>query len=101
MGYSAENEDSYSYSNELYLVFTRGLISGLENLKADMDADGILTASEWFEFASLDTLERDLNQHPVFLGNGDLVITDIHGVPIPGSGTVLLSAFLILRSFIE
>ncbi|MCD4722514.1 MAG: caspase family protein [Desulfobacula sp.] len=95
-GSSTEVEDSYAYTNEPYSIFTQGLILGLEDFNADLDKDGIILAQEWFDFSYDYTTGRVSNQHPVFSGNGDMVISSMHSVPIPGSGWLFLTAYLVL-----
>lgn len=84
LGSSGELEDSYSYDDQPYSIFTQGLIDGLTGFSADFDGDGLLMASEWFEFASDYTLAGVGNQHPVFWGD-DVLIADVAAVPLPGA----------------
>ena len=70
------------------------LISGLEGFKADSNHDGIILAGEWFDFSYDYTIDKVSNQHPVFSGNGDMVISLFSLVPIPGTIWMLGSGLL-------
>jgi hypothetical protein len=91
LGSSTELEDSYSYDDEPFGIFTQGLISGLEDGAADANNDGLLMSGEWFDFAANYTEGRVDNQHPVFWGDDDLLISNFSPVPLP-------SAFLLFGS---
>jgi hypothetical protein len=95
-GSSTEVEDSYAYTSEPYSIFTQGLIFGLEDFNADLDKDGIILAQEWFDFSYDYTTGRVSNQHPVFSGNENMVITSMHSVPIPGPGCLFLTLCIVL-----
>ena len=95
-GSSMEYEESYSYTNEPYSIFTQGLVLGLEDFNADLNKDGSFIAQEGFDFSYNYTTGSVLNQHPVFSGNGDIIISSIHSVPIPGSGWLFLVSCLVL-----
>jgi len=83
-GSSTELEDSYSYDEDQYSIFTQGLISGLSERVADSNDDGLLMAGEWFDFAYDYTVGNVSGQHPVLKG-GDALIADITPVPVPGA----------------
>lgn len=84
LGSSGELEDSYSYDDQPYSIFTQGLIDGLIDFSADLDDDGLLMASEWFGFASDYTVGSVNNQHPVLWG-ADVLIAGVSAVPLPGA----------------
>lgn len=93
-GSSTERQESYAYTNQPYSIFTQGLISGLENFNADLDNDGIILASEWFDFSYGYTTSNVSMQHPVFWGDGYAVITSMNSVPSPESFLLLASGLL-------
>ena len=88
-GSSSELESSYSFTSDSYSLFTDSLINGLSNWAADSDSDGILLASEWFQYSYDQTVDSLGVQHPVYFGE-DLMIASQTPVPIPG--TVFLLA---------
>lgn len=96
MGSSAEDQESYSYSDEPYSIFTQGLISGLESFNAASDPGELLTALAWFEAANSSTLARGLDQNPVFHGNPETIIIAVRAVPVPGSGGLLLFCLAVI-----
>jgi hypothetical protein len=102
LGSSAEDEDSYRYSDHPYSIFTQGLIDGLKNLQADSDENGILLAEEWFDFAADYTLGMVNNQHPVFRGDVDMILINQTAVPLPDSlwllGLGIVSLMVVRRS---
>ncbi len=88
-GSSSELESSYSFTSHSYSLFTDSLINGLSNWAADSDGDGILLASEWFQYSYDLTVDSLGIQHPVYFGE-DLIVASQAPVPIPG--TVFLLA---------
>ncbi len=96
MGSSAENQESYSYSDEPYSIFTQGLMTGLEVFNASSDPGKILTAFALFDAANSSTLARNLDQNPVFHGNPEMIISAVHTVPVPGSGCLLFFPLAVL-----
>lgn len=95
LGSSTESEQSYAYNSEPYSIFTTGLILGLENLNADSNDSGSLFSQEWFDYSYDYTTGMVVNQHPVFYGDSGLVIASAYSVPIPGSGFLLISGWLV------
>ena len=96
LGSSSELEDSYSYDDQPYSIFTQGLINGLTGFAADLNSDGLLMAGEWFDYASDYTLGSVSNQHPVFWGD-DVLIAEVSAVPLPGAFWLLVSALVGLK----
>ncbi len=94
LGSSREEEKSYSYNDQPYSVFTSGLIKGLSGFEADSNGDGLLMASEWYEYAASYTEANVNNQHPVFYGD-DTVIASI-AIPLPGAFSLLGAGILLL-----
>jgi hypothetical protein len=96
LGSSTEVEDSYSYDEDPYSIFTQGLINGLSGTAADSNSDGLLMAGEWFDFAYGFTTGSVSRQHPVFLGN-DVLIGEVSPVPLPGAVWLLGSGLAGLK----
>ena len=88
-GSSSELESSYSFTSDSYSLFTDSLIDGLSNFAADSDSDGILLASEWFQYSYDLTVDRLGIQQPVYFGE-DLMIASQTTAPVPIPGTVFL-----------
>ena len=97
-GSSTELELSYSFANDPYSLFTSSLIDGLNDWTADSNHDGILMASEWFQYSYIDTVGSLDSQHPIFYGE-DLIIASQTPAPVPIPGTIYLlgsGVFLLL-----
>lgn len=92
-GSSSELEDSYSYGEASYSIFTQGLINGLSAGAADRNGDSLIMAGEWFDYAYDYTVASVDGQHPVFYGN-DVLISAISAVPLPGTLWLLGSAIV-------
>ena len=90
-GSSSELEPSYSFASDPYSLFTDSLINGLSNWAADSDRDGILLASEWFQYSYDLTVDSWGVQQPVYFGE-DLMIASQTPAPVPIPGTVFLLA---------
>lgn len=88
-GSSSELDSSYSFTSDSYSQFTDSLISGLSNWAADSDSDGILLASEWFQYSYDLTVDSLGVQHPVYFGE-DLMIASQRPAPVPIPRTVFL-----------
>ncbi|MBU4264282.1 MAG: hypothetical protein KKC76_20720 [Proteobacteria bacterium] len=100
LGSSTELEDSYSYDEDSYSIFTQGLINGLIGAAADKNNDSLLMAEEWFNFAYDYTVSNIGKQHPVFWGN-DVLIANISTVPIPGTFWLVGSGIVGLRLIVK
>ena len=98
-GSSTEQELSYSFANDPYSLFTSSLINGLTDWTADSDHDGILMASEWFQFSYTDTVGALGYQHPIFYGD-DLIIASQPPAPVPIPGTIILLGSGMISLFI-
>lgn len=103
-GSSTEYEDSYAYPypHDPYSLFSLSLISGMNHRNADTEMDGVLSAGEWFQYSYDHTVERisqdSLFQHPVFLGDEDLIISRLTPVPLPGTFSMMvMGLFIIIR----
>ena len=88
-GSSTEQELSYSFANDPYSLFTSSLINGLTDWSADSNLDGILMASEWFQYSYTDTVGSLGSQNPIFYGD-DMIIASQTPAPVPIPGTVFL-----------
>ena len=93
LGSSREYEQSFSYSDQPYSIFTQGLIDGLMGLEADANQDGIVMASEWFDFAAAYTVNSIRGQHPVFYGEDVIIARE---VPLPDASWLLFSGVVLL-----
>ena len=89
LGSSSELELSYFFSSDSYSLFTDSLIQGLFSWTADSDSDGILWASEWFQYSYDLTVGSAGVQHPVYFGE-DLMIASQKPVPVPIPGSAFL-----------
>jgi hypothetical protein len=90
-GSSSELEPPYSFTSDSYSLFTDSLINGLSNRAADSDSDGILLASEWFQYSYDLTVDSLGIQQPVYFGE-DLMIASQTPAPVPIPGTAFLLA---------
>jgi hypothetical protein len=93
---SMELEQSYSYRDSPYSLFTQGLIDGLNAFMADSNGDDILTTKEWFDYAYNYTVNNVLNQHPLFWGD-DVDLVSKAPVPLGSSCLFLMSGLIILK----
>jgi hypothetical protein len=89
LGSSSELQASYYFLNDSYSLFTDSLISGLSSWTADSDNDGILMASEWYQYAYDTTVSSMESQHPVFYGK-DMIIASQTTTPVPLPGAFIL-----------
>jgi hypothetical protein len=99
-GSSSELGLSYAFSSDSYSLFTDSLISGLASWSADSNSDGILWASEWFQYSHSATVGSLELQQPVFYGE-DLIIASQMPTPVPLPGTVFLLGTGILSLLIR
>ena len=99
-GSSSELGLSYAFSSDSYSLFTDSLISGLTSWSADSNSDGILWASEWFQYSHSATVGSLELQQPVFYGE-DMIIASQMPTPVPLPGTVFLLGTGILSLWIR
>jgi len=90
LGSSGELEDSYRRNGSPYSIFTQALIDALA-----ADDNGLLTAGMWFDAAYDATVAQTSQQHPVFWGDSDFVISAAP-VPLPKTLWLLLSGLMII-----
>jgi len=65
---SKKYEYSYEFSNIGHGLFTYYFLKGMENKRADVTGDGIVTFSEMFYYVERNVTNSVYDQHPQFLG---------------------------------